>query len=72
MKSTTRIKEFREMAIEELLDEYNKLKKHHFDLRMRVATSQEDNVSDIRNTKREIAQLLTVFRERFPDRKIVG
>jgi ribosomal protein L29 len=39
---------------------------------MRVATSQEDNVSDIRNTKREIAQLLTVFRERFPDRKIVG
>jgi ribosomal protein L29 len=72
MKSTQKLKELRDMSIEELLDEYNKLKKAHFDLRMRVATNQHDNVAEVRNTKREIAQLLTVFKERYPDRKIVG
>ena len=72
MKSTRKLKEFRDMSVEEFLDEYNRLKKAHFDLRMRVATNQVDNVAEIRNTKQEIARLLTVFKERFPEKKIVG
>ncbi len=57
-------KELREMTDEELKTKYNELKKLLFDLRTKHRFGQLEDTSSIRITKRNIARVLTILRER--------
>ena len=59
MKAT----EIRKMSAEQLNETLAGLKKDLFLLRMQHATNQLDNPLKIRETKRDIARVMTVMRE---------
>ena len=59
MKAT----EIRKMSAEQLGEKLAGLKKDLFLLRMQHATNQLDNPLKIRETKRDIARVMTVMRE---------
>ena len=59
MKAT----EIRKMSAEQLNEKLTGLKKDLFLLRMQHATNQLDNPLKIRETKRDIARVMTVMRE---------
>ena len=59
MKAT----EIRKMSAEQLNEKLVGLKKDLFLLRMQHATNQLDNPLKIRETKRDIARVMTVMRE---------
>jgi large subunit ribosomal protein L29 len=52
------------MTAQELGRKYAELKKDLFNLRMQHATNQLDNPIVIRDTKRDIARVLTAIREK--------
>ena len=56
-------KELRAMSVADLEAKVNDLKKDLFFLRMQHATNQLDNPLKIRETKRDIARVMTVMRE---------
>lgn len=56
--------EFRELTEEELFDALVEAKEERFNLRFQVATNQLDNTARLKQVKKEIAQILTVIRER--------
>ncbi len=56
--------EIREMTSEELTEALLEAKEERFNLRFQVATNQLDNTARLRTVKKEIAQILTVLRER--------
>lgn len=58
------ISEMRELSNEELMEALHKAKEERFNLRFQVATNQLDNTARLKAVKKEIAQLLTVLRER--------
>lgn len=58
------VADFREMTDEELFDALVEAKEERFNLRFQVATNQLDNTARLRTVKREIAQILTILRER--------
>ena len=55
--------EIRKMNAEQLNEKLTGLKKDLFMLRMQHATNQLDNPLKIRETKRDIARVMTVMRE---------
>ena len=55
--------EIRKMNAEQLNEKLTGLKKDLFLLRMQHATNQLDNPLKIRETKRDIARVMTVMRE---------
>lgn len=55
--------ELRELTAEELSRKYADLKKDLFNLRMQHATNQLENPIRIRDTKRDIARVMTLLRE---------
>ena len=55
--------EVRKMNAEQLNEKLTGLKKDLFYLRMQHATNQLDNPLKIRETKRDIARVMTVMRE---------
>lgn len=55
--------ELREMSLPELNRKYADLKKDLFNLRMQHATNQLENPIRIRDTKRDIARVMTLLRE---------
>jgi len=57
-------KELRELPEEELLDRVESHKEELFNLRFQFATGQLDNAMRIKQVRHEIAQILTVLRER--------
>ena len=59
MKAT----EARAMTVEQLYEKLVSLKKDLFYLRMQHATNQLDNPLKIKETKRDIARVMTVLRE---------
>lgn len=61
MKRTAVIKEIRESSAEELSGRLSRLEEQLFQMRLKHATNQLDNVSQIRATRREIARVLTVM-----------
>ena len=63
MMKAKEIKETRNMSLEQLNGKLNDLKKDLFMLRMQHATNQLDNPLKIRETKRDIARVMTVMRE---------
>ena len=63
MMKAKEIKEIRGLSVEDLNKKLNDLKKDLFMLRMQHATNQLDNPLKIRETKRDIARVMTVMRE---------
>jgi large subunit ribosomal protein L29 len=57
-------KELREMTGNELRERLTELKKDLINLRLQFATGVVENVRAARNTRREIARILTILRER--------
>ncbi|MGD2043403.1 MAG: 50S ribosomal protein L29 [Acidimicrobiia bacterium] len=58
------IADFREMTEVELFDALVEAKEERFNLRFQVATNQLDNTARLKTVKKEIAQILTILRER--------
>ena len=56
--------EFREMSTDDLYDTLLESKEERFNLRFQVATNQLDNTARLKAVKKEIAQILTILRER--------
>ena len=56
--------EVRAMTVEQLNDKLDSLKKDLFFLRMQHATNQLDNPLKIAETKRDVARVKTVIREK--------
>lgn len=54
----------REMTTAELNDELNKMKKDLFNLRFQHVTGQLENPIKMRDTKRDIARVKTIIREK--------
>jgi len=54
----------RELTDEELREKLVELKRKLFTLRFQIATNQQDNTAALRETKRDIARVMTILRER--------
>jgi large subunit ribosomal protein L29 len=57
-------KELRAKSLEELNKELSALLKAHFGLRMQQATQQLANTSELSKTRRSIARVRTIIREK--------
>ena len=64
MKVSNVVREIRESTEQELSGRLLRLETKLFELRLKHATNQIENVSQIRSTRREIARVLTVLAER--------
>ena len=58
------IKEIREKETGHLKDELMEKRKHLFDLRSQAVTEKLEDPSQLRKTRKEIAQMMTVLRQR--------
>ncbi len=56
--------EIREMTDEELMDKLKDLERAAFNLRIQHATGQLENTARLRMTRRDLARVKTVVRER--------
>ncbi|MCL5045282.1 MAG: 50S ribosomal protein L29 [Actinobacteria bacterium] len=59
-----RVKEARDLTVEELNAKLNSLKDELFNLRFQLATGQLENPMRIRDIRRSIARVQTVLKER--------
>ncbi len=59
-----RASEMREMKTPELHVELERLRRHLFDLRAQAVTEKLENPNQLKATKRDIARILTLLRER--------
>ena len=59
-----KIKEIRELSLEELKSKLGDLKSELFNLRFQYATNQLDNPMKIVETKKSIAKVMTVIKEK--------
>ncbi len=57
-------KELRDLTDEELRQQEAELRRKLFTLRLQIATGQQDNTAALKETKRDIARILTILRER--------
>ena len=64
MKRTNVVREIRESSEEELQGRLARLEAQLFQFRLKHATNQIENVSQIRTTRREIARVMTVLGQR--------
>lgn len=64
MKIKDQREKLREMTTNELLDQLKDRKEELFNLRFRMATGQLEDMSRIREVRKEIARIHTVQRER--------
>jgi large subunit ribosomal protein L29 len=60
----SKLRELKEMTNEELADQMKGLKQELFNLRFQSATGQLGNVMVIQKTKKDIARVKTIIRER--------
>ena len=61
-----KIKEITQLSDEELTSEMARLRRHVYDLRAQAVTEKLEDPSMITKTRRDIARILTVMRERRP------
>lgn len=59
-----RIKELREKEQDALIKELNEKHKHLFTLRSQAVTEKLEDPSQLKKTRRDIAQIKTILRER--------
>jgi len=57
-------KQLREMAAGELEDKLLELQRQLFDMRSQAVTEKLENCHSVKNTRREIARVLTVLNEK--------
>jgi len=57
-------KELQNLSVEELIGRLNQLREGLFKARVRSSTKELDNVMLVRNTRRDIARVLTTLREK--------
>jgi large subunit ribosomal protein L29 len=57
-------KQYREMGADELEGKLEELQKHLFDLRAQAVTEKLENSKAIINTRRDIARIKTIIREK--------
>jgi large subunit ribosomal protein L29 len=55
---------FRDLTVDQLDDQLQKLKKEQFNLRFQRASGQLENTARVRSVRRDIARLLTVARQK--------
>lgn len=65
-------RELRELSDEELRQKLAEWKRKLLNLRFQLASGQLQNTAEIRKTKRDIARVLTILRERELQRKREG
>ena len=58
------VKELREQDVIKLNEELITLLKEHFELRMQKSTSQLSDLSKLKKTKKSIAQIKTIIKEK--------
>ena len=58
------VKELRDKETNHLKEELAEKRKHLFDLRSQAVTEKLEDPSQLRKTRKEIAQMLTVIRQR--------
>ena len=58
-----KISELREMTVEELTQKREELEEELFNLRFQASTGQIENPIKMRSIRRDIARILTIFRE---------
>lgn len=56
--------ELHELSTDELEQKIQELKKNLFNLRFQIATNQQDNTAALGQTRRDIARVKTILRER--------
>jgi len=56
--------QYREISLEELVERCNELRKKLFEMRWQSVTETLENSKSIRDTRREIARILTVIRQK--------
>ncbi|HUT54032.1 MAG TPA: 50S ribosomal protein L29 [bacterium] len=61
--------EIREMTDDELLDKRDELTRGRFNLRIQMATGQLDSTARLRGTRRDLARVKTIIRERGLEKK---
>ncbi len=61
---TVKIKQLREMSMEELQENLSDLERRLFDLRSQAVTEKLENSNAISNTRRDVARIKTLLRER--------
>jgi large subunit ribosomal protein L29 len=59
-----RVEQIRSMKLDELHNELERLRRHYFDLRAQSVTEKIEDTSQLGKTRKDIARLLTVLRER--------
>ena len=64
MATKSKIDSLRDLRDEELVTRLNDAKETLFNLRFQLATGQQDNTARVGETKREIARLNTILRQR--------
>ncbi len=57
-------KELHNLSVDELITRMNELREGLFKARVRASTKELDNVMVVRNTRRDIARILTILREK--------
>jgi large subunit ribosomal protein L29 len=57
-------KEIRNLSDEELISRLAQLREGLFKARVRASTKELDNIMLVRNTRRDIARVLTILREK--------
>ncbi len=55
---------FRDMSIDQLDDQLEKLKKEQFNLRFQAASGQLENTARVRAVRRDIARVMTIARSK--------
>jgi large subunit ribosomal protein L29 len=60
----TKLKELRDRGTEELRKEIDEKRRHLFDLRSQAVTEKLEDPSQLRKTRKDIARVLTILRER--------
>jgi len=64
MKSTNNLKEFRKLSVEQLESRVKELKVELFNLKFQNATGQLESTAKIPQTRKMIAQILTIITEK--------
>ena len=59
-----KVEEIRQLSIEELRSELERVRRHLFDVRAQAVTEKLEDPSMLRKAKRDIARILTIMRER--------
>jgi large subunit ribosomal protein L29 len=64
MKTSQRLSDLKVLNADQLHDELIKLKKEQFNLRFQRATGQLENISRVREVRRDIARVKTIQRQK--------